>query len=103
MLIEVLYHAISLDIGFFMSLVMLNLFWVFALLAAYKMLTNKRIFPGFFVFVGVFYALQDVIKAADLHFFPLASPLQFFALFVLPFAVITENTRLAHYRLLIIT
>ncbi|MFH1239615.1 MAG: hypothetical protein V1672_00165 [Candidatus Diapherotrites archaeon] len=70
MLIEALTHLVALDLDWFISLVMGNLHFVFALFAViYMFFEGKNLIKGFFLIVFILWTLSEFEKVTNIAVF----------------------------------
>lgn len=69
MLIEVLSNLASLNLGYFISLITGNLFWIFGFVSASYYFRGKNFWMRFFTIIFVVCGLMDIQKVYNLRFY----------------------------------
>ncbi|MFH1240340.1 MAG: hypothetical protein V1672_03925 [Candidatus Diapherotrites archaeon] len=97
MIFEIIYNLLTLNLGFFIDLILSNLLWVFVFALLYKYYLGGNRIIGYIFLLFSWLAFGDLFSWLGWEWFPITFPLIYFVLLI-SYEIFSEGSFLDNYK-----
>ena len=96
MIFEFFYNILTLNLGYFLSLALANILWIFGFILIYKYYLKGKSILGFLFILLSWFAFGDLFYMMGWSWFPFVLPLIYFTVLII-YEIFSEGTFFKRY------